>query len=295
MSPSVIVRCPAKLNLFLEVLGRRPDGYHEIETVMHAIDLCDELRILPLESDEVALACDAPDVPTGEDNLVVKAARLLKQATGYRGGARIDLVKRIPPQSGLGGGSSDGAGALVGLNEAWGLGLSPEELRRLAAELGSDVAFFLTGGSALCTGRGERVQGVPCGRELDFVVVCPAERVSTAEAYGRLPCALTWPRVRARMLLDALAEGDAAKVGRCLFNRLEQAAFGMAPSLSRVKAHLVGMGCFSGVALSGSGSALYGVVWPGAAAEAFEAARSLGAGRVHRVRSVPHGVLAQLA
>lgn len=295
MGNHLVVRCPAKLNLFLEVLGRRPDGFHDIETVMQAVDLYDELRIWPTEGNELTLACDEPGVPTDERNLVVGAARLLKRQSGFRGGARMELVKRIPPQSGLGGGSSDGAGALVGLCHAWGLGLEREGLAPLAAELGSDVAFFLAGGTALCTGRGEKVRQAPRGGDLEFVVLCPPVRVSTAEAYRGLPSPLTWPRARATILLNALAEGDATRVGRCLFNRLEEAALAIAPDLALLKEELAGTGLFTGVALSGSGSALYGVCRPGAAAGPCGAVPRTGSGRVHRVRSIAHGVQAQPA
>jgi len=295
MSPMVKVLCPAKLNLFLEVLERRPDGYHEIETVMHAVDLYDELVIEPLGSEAIELWCDEPGVPTDERNLVVRAARLLRERTGCRRGARIELLKRIPLEAGLGGGSSDGAGALIGLNLAWGLGLGRDELATLAAEVGSDVPFFLVGGTALCTGRGERVRAVACPRPLEFVVVCPPVRVSTAEAYRRLPSPLTWRKERATMLLDALAGGDAERIGRCLFNRLEQAAFAIAPSLAALKAQMIAAGCYLGVALSGSGSSLFGACPRGSETEPCEAAEKLRVGCVYRVRSTTHGAKAQLA
>ncbi len=183
----IIIRCPAKLNLFLEVLGKRADGFHDLDTVMQAIGLCDELRITPGEEGEgLSLACSDASLPTDSRNLVLRAALALRERTGCRRGARLSLTKRIPMQAGLGGGSSDAAGALVGLNAAWGLGLSREELRQVAATVGSDVAFFLYGGTARCTGRGEVVEPVPAPAVFHYVLVCPNVGVSTADAYGRL-------------------------------------------------------------------------------------------------------------
>src|SRR5690606_28585212 len=139
--PSLIVDAPAKLNLFLEIGGKRPDGYHELETLMVAIGLCDTLRFTPIPQPNVVLRArfahpaDQQGFPTGDDNLVVRAARLLAASTGYSGGVEIDLLKRIPPASGMGGGSSDAAATLVGLNRLWQTGLDFDELDHLAAQL----------------------------------------------------------------------------------------------------------------------------------------------------------------
>ena len=138
----ILLRAPAKLNLYLRVIGKRPDGYHEIETLFERIDLADELT-LEAHPDQLLLTCDDPTLSCGEDNLVLNAARLLRQVSGTMQGARIHLIKRIPIAAGLGGGSSDAAATLVGLNQLWGLGLEPGRLQELGASLGSDVPFFL--------------------------------------------------------------------------------------------------------------------------------------------------------
>ena len=145
---------PAKVNLHLEVLGIRPDGFHELARVMQSIDLADRLIFQPTADAALTLSCDDPSLSLGEDNLVIRAAQLLRSRSGFNElGAAIHLEKRIPIGAGLAGGSSDGAAALVGLNALWGLGHSRSDLQRFAAELGSDMPFCVAGGSQLCFGR----------------------------------------------------------------------------------------------------------------------------------------------
>src|SRR5439155_448213 len=155
---SVLVLAPAKINLHLEVLRRRADGYHDLETLMVAVGLYDTLEFKDDSSGDVRLSCDRPDLSTGPDNLICRAADLLRQRFIVSRGATIRLWKRIPLAAGLAGGSSDAAATLAGLNLVWRLGLANEELARLGAELGSDVSFFCAGPAAWCTGRGEIVR-----------------------------------------------------------------------------------------------------------------------------------------
>ncbi len=341
---SLLVRCPAKVNLFLEVVRRREDGYHDLDTVMQAVDLCDELRISPLEGPELSLVCrNSPlntpttrnlppwtrdprpenrepkakketanranlresgevgshgdgaggavvGLPVDGRNLVVRAALALRAHTGCKKGAHFALVKRIPMQSGLGGGSSDAAAALLGLNAAWGLGLTTEELRGVAATIGSDVAFFLYGGTARCTGRGEVVEPLVAPAVFHYVVVCPPVGVPTADAYARLRLPLTSPRASASMLAESLAQGSVEAVGRRLFNRLEAAAFELRPELREVKRRLAGVELVAGVGMTGSGSAFFGLCRPGDWGRACAAAEALGIGRVFAARSfAPRG------
>ena len=159
---------PAKVNLTFEALGRRADGYHEVRTVLHAISLADEIAFAP--ADDLSLAVEPPEAgafssaasaPAGDDNLVLRAARLLRREAGVKAGAAICLRKRIPVAAGLGGGSSDAAATLRGLRRLWGLDLDADALREMAAQLGSDVPFFVTGGAALAEGRGERLAPLP--------------------------------------------------------------------------------------------------------------------------------------
>ena len=182
------VEAPAKINLHLEVLGLRADGFHELAMVMQSIDLVDELVLQPSADGAISLSCDKPGLPTDGSNLIVKAAELLKVRAGLPElGARIELRKRIPVGAGLAGGSSDAAAALVGLNILWGLEFSPTELQSMAARLGSDVPFCLPGGTQLCFGRGERLEAlVPaCPALAVLLIKHPDASVSTPWAYGR--------------------------------------------------------------------------------------------------------------
>ena len=185
----VTVRAPAKINLHLEVLGLRPDGYHELAMVMQSIDLADTLVLRASADATIRLRCDDSDLPTDASNLVVKAAERLRSRVGLPElGVEITLHKRIPIGAGLAGGSSDGAAALVGLDALWGLSLGSERLHGLAAELGSDMPFCLQGGTQLCFGRGERLEPVPAQRVEERAVLLlkhPQASVSTPWAYGR--------------------------------------------------------------------------------------------------------------
>ena len=183
------VRAPAKINLHLEVLGLRPDGFHELAMVMQSIDLADSLRLRPTADGQISLQCDRADLPTDSSNLVVKAAEMLRARSGFAElGAQIVLEKRIPIGAGLAGGSSNGAAALLGLNELWGLGFKSHQLHSMAAELGSDMPFCLDGGTQLCFGRGERLEALAFkSTEPPAVLLIkhPEVSVSTPWAYGR--------------------------------------------------------------------------------------------------------------
>src|SRR5438045_6147000 len=159
----LVIAAPAKVNLFLEVLTKRPDGFHELETLMAAVDLFDTLEVRPGPAGEIDLECDPPGLPTGPENLVYAAADRLRRRAGRPGlGAAVRLTKRIPTRAGLAGGSSDAAATRVGLNRVWDLGLGKPEVAAVAAEVGSDVPFFVDGlPAAWCTGRGEVVTPEP--------------------------------------------------------------------------------------------------------------------------------------
>jgi 4-diphosphocytidyl-2-C-methyl-D-erythritol kinase len=283
----VEVLAPAKLNLFLEILGRRPDGYHDIETVMAATNLHDTLTIQDDPSGEIRLRCSDPALPVGADNLVIKAADRLREATGCRLGAKIDLVKAIPAQAGLGGGSSDAAATLAALDRLWDLRMAPEQLDALAAEVGSDVPFFNHAPAAICRGRGERVEPVPLTATYHCVLICPPVGVSTADVYRRV-IAPDRPR-EPGPVLDALRSGEPGDLGRSLFNRLQTVAEAMRPELSRVRDALANLGpLLDGSAMSGSGSAYFGLCRDQAAAEhAAEILQLLGLGWVRVVTCGP--------
>jgi 4-diphosphocytidyl-2-C-methyl-D-erythritol kinase len=254
---AVVVAAPAKLNLFLEVLRKRPDGYHDLESLLVAVDLFDTLEVRVAPRGLISLTCDPPGLSTGPDNLVVKAATVLRDRVKRPElGAEIRLTKRIPMQAGLGGGSSDAAIALVALNEIWKLAQTREELRAMGAAIGSDVPFFLTPPAAWCTGRGEVVSAEPAGRVFDFVLVCPPVGLATADVYRAL--AVPAAPVPGDSLRAAVRSGDPQAVGRAVFNRLEGPALGLAPVVKRTRDRLAALSA-CGAGMSGSGSAVFAV------------------------------------
>jgi 4-diphosphocytidyl-2-C-methyl-D-erythritol kinase len=176
---------PAKLNRFIHVLGRREDGFHDIQTLFQFVDLCDELRFTPREDGAISRSSDLPGVPEAED-IVIRAAGALREAGGDKASAGVDihLTKRIPMQAGLGGGSSDAATTLHALNDFWSLGFTSEQLAGIGAELGSDVPVFVRGLAAWGEGRGEKLDPAAGLDEPDFLLVCPDCAVSTAEIYA---------------------------------------------------------------------------------------------------------------
>ncbi|MCG8394596.1 MAG: 4-(cytidine 5'-diphospho)-2-C-methyl-D-erythritol kinase [Pseudomonadales bacterium] len=178
---TLILPAPAKLNLFLHITGRRADGYHELQTVFALLDHGDTLHLTP--ADSLSLSCDQPQVPCDESNLILRAARLLQAHTGSRAGARIHLEKRLPMGGGVGGGSSDAATALTGLNALWQLGLSVDELAELGLRLGADVPVFVRGQSAWAEGVGERIIPISLP-DAEFLVISPGIHASTARIFG---------------------------------------------------------------------------------------------------------------
>lgn len=253
----LVVAAPAKLNMFLEVLGRRPDGFHEIATLMVAVDLYDTLELRPAADGDITLECDPPGLSTGPDNLVYKAAVALRgRANRPDLGASIRLTKRIPTQAGLAGGSSDAAAAILGLDAVWGLNLPASELAAVAAAVGSDVAFFLSLPAAWCTGRGEVVTPEPAAAAFHVVLVCPPVGLGTAEVYRAVqPPSSPEPGDSARA---ALGSGDPAALGAALFNRLQPPAFGLAPFVEVVYRRLRSLNP-AGCLMSGSGSSVFAV------------------------------------
>jgi 4-diphosphocytidyl-2-C-methyl-D-erythritol kinase len=259
------VSAAAKVNLALEVLSRRPDGYHEIATVMQTVDLSDRLWLEDAEALEVKTS--APGVPADERNLAHRAAAALRDAAGLTRGARITLDKRIPIAAGLGGGSTDAAATLVGLNRLWGLRWPAERLGEIAVSLGMDVPFFLRGGAAVGTGRGERLTPLG-GAALALVLVNPRFAVSTADMYGRVTPAMYSDGARTRDAADALESRRAGRVAASLYNGLEGAARAAYPQIGQMQAALLAAGAL-GAAMSGSGPTVFGV------ARSWEQARQI--------------------
>jgi 4-diphosphocytidyl-2-C-methyl-D-erythritol kinase len=254
---ALVVAAPAKLNLSLEILRKRPDGYHDLESLMVAVDLFDTLELRATHDDQIALACEPATLSAGPDNLVHKAAVALRtHAKKPQLGASIRLTKRIPTQAGLGGGSSDAAAALAGLNEIWKLGLTRSELLAIAASIGSDVAFFLTLPAAWCTRRGEVATPEESAGGFHFVLVCPQVGLGTAGVYGRLE--VPAKPLDGSAVRSAFRSGDAQALGRAIFNRLEGPAFSLEPLVGRIRRRLDSLGA-CGAMMSGSGSAVFAV------------------------------------
>ncbi len=265
---NVTVFAPAKLNLFLKVLGKRADGYHELETLMVSVGLYDTLVFSDDPTGNLSLVCrdggsrstgsPAREMPdAGADNLVVRAARLLQEATGTSHGARIELVKRIPLAAGLAGGSSDAAATMWGLNRLWNLGLSTPELMRLAARLGSDIPFFLcSAAAAVCRGRGEIVEPLPLTARFWFVVARPSTGLATADVFRA--CRLSTIEWTAERLAASLTAGRLPEAAGFFHNALQEPAERLNPEVTRLKQAFARQP-FSGHQMSGSGTSYFGL------------------------------------
>jgi len=248
------ILAPAKINLFLEVLGERPDGYHNIETLVQEVNLFDEITLKVAEG--LSLTVEGYSLPEGRGNLMMRAARLLQRDSGTSLGARMSLVKRIPVGAGLGGGSSDAAAALAGLNILWGLNYPRGALLSLASRIGSDVCFFFYGHTAICRGRGEIVEPVQEKRRFLYLLVCPEIEISTGMVYRELKKDLTEKRLSANFYMETYMGSGSAEVGRHYFNRLERTAQRLFPELRALKGRLARTGC-QGIGLSGSGGTYF--------------------------------------
>jgi 4-diphosphocytidyl-2-C-methyl-D-erythritol kinase len=250
------IEANAKINLFLDIKRRREDGYHEIETIYQSISLADKLTI-DIRPGEISLEVDDEKIPQGSENLAFRIAKLLKETVGEKKGAHLKLQKRIPPGSGLGGGSADAASVLKGLNNLWELGLNLQELCSIGAKLGMDIPFQVIGGTALGTGRGEHLKPLSnkC-RNLWFILVFPEIEISTGKAYEK------WAEVKPKAptknindFITVLSRGE--EIWPCMSNVFDQLVIPDHPELEMVRKVLIDSGA-KGVQLSGSGSTVYG-------------------------------------
>ena len=248
---------PAKINLSFEIRGRRPDGFHEIETLMVPVSLFDRISLGKISDSNraVRFSCNDKSIPTGDDNLVVRAANLFRAATNIDGGLEIGLEKAIPHGAGLGGGSSDAATTLMGLNELFGGLLHNEDLTRLAAELGSDVPFFLAQSAARCRGRGEIVEPIALTRRLRLLLLKPGFGVPTPWAYGRWKDAQEIPGID---YTEQMFEGMR------FVNDLERPVFEKFIVLAQLKTWLRRQPDVAVALMSGSGSTVFAVLNVGA-------------------------------
>jgi 4-diphosphocytidyl-2-C-methyl-D-erythritol kinase len=264
----ISLTAPAKINWFLSVLNKRDDGYHNIISPMQCVDLFDSLSFE--EAEEIHLLSDM-DIPV-EGNLVFKAAALLKRVSSYKFGARIELKKNIPVAAGLGGGSSDAAFTLKGLNSLWGLNYDKRTLMRLAAEIGSDVPFFLAGPLALVEGRGEKVTELNAEGSMVLLLIKPDVSVSTSWAYNLFETRLTKKAVDIKLFCQALERHNFAFLRDTVFNDLEDVVIGKYPVVGEIKRILAQNGALFSL-MSGSGPTVFSVFT--ASEEAVRASKNL--------------------
>ncbi len=259
----MILRSFAKINLSIHLLGKRPDGYHEIVTLMETVDLADDVAVSGQEKGTI-VTCSDPAVPTDERNLAHRAADLVRDRCGLGDrGVRIHIEKRIPVAAGLAGGSGNAAMTLHGLNALWSLGLREEELMDLAAELGSDVPFCLYGGVAVASGRGEKVAWLDAAGSRHYVLVCPPLAVTAGWAYGRSKLELTKDGSCINLVSSVVQAGEVDRLASCLHNDLEPAVRAAYPEIDMARVLLTDAG-LKGILMSGSGPAVFGLA-PGRA------------------------------
>ncbi|MDE4085171.1 4-(cytidine 5'-diphospho)-2-C-methyl-D-erythritol kinase [Planococcus maritimus] len=251
------IKAPAKINLTLDVLYKRPDNYHEIEMIMTTVDLADRIG---LQGTAKGIHIQSADrfVPNDSRNLAYQAAQLIKDTFNIKTGVIISLEKQIPVAAGLAGGSSDAAATLKGLNQLWQLNLSLDELAELGAKIGSDVSFCVYGGTALATGRGEVIEELPAPPHCWVILAKPSLGVSTADVYGAFdPDKADHPDTQA--MIAALREGDYEAMCDNLGNALESVTMNLHPEVGQIKEHMIKFGA-DAVLMSGSGPTVFGLV-----------------------------------
>ena len=261
----MVFRSPAKLNLYLQVIRKRRDNYHEIKSIFERISLCDTISIKPLPEKVIRVRASGHPVPRGENNLAFRAAQLLQERCSVKNGAEIKIVKRIPVGSGMGGGSSNAASVLLALNKLWKLNLPREKLAELAQEIGSDVPFFIHDlPFALIGGRGEKVKPIKKlgSLRLWHIIIVPKINVSTPYIYAEFDkqkVRLTKPKYDVNILTSVLQKKGHPLIAGALFNSLEQVTTGLYPGLVKVKEKLAKLAVKS-ILMSGSGPAIFGIV-----------------------------------
>jgi len=252
-------KAPAKINLLLDVLKKREDGFHEVEMIMTMVDLADRLEMEELPRDTIIISSQAGYIPLDEKNLAFQAARLIKDRYDVRKGVYIHLDKHIPVAAGLAGGSSDAAATLRGLNRLWELHIGDDELRSLGAELGSDVPYCVSGGTAIARGRGEKLEMIDPPPQCWVVLAKPPINVSTADVYGRLRAGELKAHPSTERMVRAIREGSFHGVCAELGNVLESVTLPLYPEVQQLKETMQKLGA-DGVLMSGSGPTVFGLV-----------------------------------
>ncbi|MBP1153475.1 MULTISPECIES: 4-(cytidine 5'-diphospho)-2-C-methyl-D-erythritol kinase [unclassified Paenibacillus] len=255
----VFEKASAKINLSLDVLYKREDGYHEVEMVMTMVDLADRIEMQELPRDTIIISSQAGYIPLDEKNLAFQAARLIKDRYGVRQGVYIHLDKKIPVAAGLAGGSSDAAATLRGLNRLWRLGIGMKELQKLGEELGSDVPFCVTGGTAIARGRGEKLEPIESPPQCWVILAKPPINVSTSEIYGKLQASAIRKHPSTAGVLEAIREKRFEQLCGELGNVLEEVTLDLYPEVRQLKEVMMRLGA-EGVLMSGSGPTVFGLV-----------------------------------
>jgi len=254
----ISIKSVAKLNLFLEITEKRPDGYHNLDSIFSLINLSDDIKIEFTKNGEINVATDHPEVPDGEKNIIYKTVLRIKELKRIKSGVNIFVTKNIPVGGGLGGGSSNAAAVISCLSKQWGFDAKSEEILDLAKQIGADVPFFLHDARmARCEGIGETVTPLEEIPELWFVLVNPGLNINTGEVYRSLN--LTKEKKDSKIIMDAIYRKDLAKIADNFYNRLEEPVLKRYPVIADIKKVLMDYGCI-GSLMSGSGSTVFGLV-----------------------------------
>ena len=264
------VRAHAKINLYLDVVGKREDGYHNLETIFHSIGLHDDVIIRRQETKGITIHCEHPKVPCNSHNLAHRAAQLLSDAVGGIGGTAIDIHKRIPVAAGLAGGSANAAAVLHGVNELFDLGFTQETLMHFGAKLGADVPFCLHGGAALGQGIGDQLTRLPALPDVPLLLLNPGIEISTAAVFKQLNFSLTSEQKSSIIIRTCLEKGDVVGIGKNLYNLLEVPVFSEYPEVAALKTELSTQTGICGALMSGSGATVFAVMCDGDAARQSE-------------------------
>jgi 4-diphosphocytidyl-2-C-methyl-D-erythritol kinase len=254
----LLVKAPAKINLALDVTGKRSDGYHEVKMIMTTIDLADRIELVELPEDKIKIVSHSRYVPDDNRNLAFQAANLLKKRFNIKYGVAITIMKAIPVAAGLAGGSSDAAATLRGLNKLWNLGLSIDQLAEIGAEIGSDVSFCVYGGTAIATGRGEKIEHIESPPHCWVILAKPSIGVSTADVYKNLSLdKMNHPDVEG--MVSAIKNHDYSRICGLVGNVLEDVTLKMHPEVANIKEQMKKFGA-DAVLMSGSGPTVFGLV-----------------------------------
>lgn len=253
----LVIESSAKINLGLKIIKKRTDGYHEIQTILQQIGLFDQLKI-KMVSSGIHVVCQNENVPEDKRNLVYKAAQLLIQTAGIKNGVHVCIDKKIPVGAGLGGGSSNAAATLIGMNQLWGLGFDKNKLISIGKKIGADVPFFIFGNTAWATGIGDKLYKLPAAPTMWLALIFPNIHISTHWVYENLNLGLTRENNNIKMLEFALVNHNIFEIGRYLYNDLESVVIRKHPEIQEIKDVLCSMGAI-GSLMSGSGSSVFGL------------------------------------